>query len=64
MTVAERIYQAVKPMPEPLALEVLDFVEYLTLKREGQGWTALQESSLKHVWGNEDDEIWNGFGRQ
>ncbi len=34
MMVAERIYQNVQKLPEPLQAEVLDFVEYLLLKAE------------------------------
>lgn len=32
MAVAEKINQHLKNMPEPLQVEVLDFVEYLNLK--------------------------------
>ncbi|AFL72867.1 DUF2281 domain-containing protein [Thiocystis violascens] len=33
MTIAERIYEIVKKMPEDQAAEVLDFVEFLQAKR-------------------------------
>ena len=32
MSIAEQIYEVVKPLPEPLALEVLHFIEYLSSK--------------------------------
>lgn len=33
MTIADMVYQKVQTMPEKLAQEVLDFAEYLTIKR-------------------------------
>lgn len=36
MNTAEKIYQGVQDFPEPLALEVLHFVEFLRLKN--QSW--------------------------
>ncbi|RKZ93452.1 MAG: hypothetical protein DRR19_01010 [Candidatus Parabeggiatoa sp. nov. 1] len=33
MTIADMVYQQVQTMPERLAQEVLDFTEYLTVKR-------------------------------
>lgn len=32
MSIAEEIYEAAKPLPESLALEVLHFIEYLSSK--------------------------------
>ena len=37
MRVSERIYEAVKKLPEPLQAEVLDFVHTLASKTERQG---------------------------
>jgi hypothetical protein len=34
MALANRIYEAVKPLPEALAREVLDFIEFLRSRRE------------------------------
>jgi hypothetical protein len=59
MTLAQRIYEAAKPLPEPLAREVLDFIEYLRAKGEREGWSLAQQSSLEAVWNNEADEVWN-----
>ncbi|KOR27174.1 hypothetical protein TI03_07420 [Achromatium sp. WMS1] len=33
MTIADMVYQQVQTMPEKLAQEILDFAEYLTIKR-------------------------------
>lgn len=62
-SVAERIYEIVKPLPESLALEALHFVEYLNSKTseraEMTAFTRAQETAMQHVWDNPDDEVWN-----
>ncbi len=32
MSITDQIYEVVKPLPEPLALEALHFIEYLSSK--------------------------------
>ncbi len=63
MSIAEQIYEVAKPLPESLALEALHFIEYLSRKNVGRAeisdLTRAQEIVMKHVWDNEDDEIWN-----
>ncbi|ULQ46628.1 DUF2281 domain-containing protein [Flagellatimonas centrodinii] len=62
MTTADRIYESVKPLPEPLAQEVLDFVTFLKTRRLGadiDDLIAAQAASLAHSWDNADDEAWN-----
>ena len=59
MTLAQRIFEAAKPLPEPLAREVLDFIEYLRVKDDRDGWMLAQNSSLNALWGHADDEVWN-----
>lgn len=63
MSIAEQIYEVAKPLPEPLALEALHFIEYLSSKTvdraEIPDLTRAQESVMKHVWDNQDDEVWN-----
>jgi hypothetical protein len=62
MAIAEKIYEAVKPLPEALAREVLDFVEFLRARREQQthdNLAAAQTASMTGVWDNPDDEVWN-----
>lgn len=62
MSLADKIYEAVKPLPETLAREVLDFVEFLHARREQGSYdnlTAAQASSMHAVWDNTDDEAWN-----
>jgi hypothetical protein len=63
-TIADRIYDQASKLPEPLAREVLDFIGYLEI-RHGlrdlltEDLKAAQESAMRHVWDNADDEVWN-----
>jgi hypothetical protein len=63
MSIAEQIYEVAKPLPESMALEVLHFVEYLRDRNaessEVLGWIQVQSTVMKHVWDNQDDEIWD-----
>ena len=63
MSIAEKIYEVAKPLPESLALEALHFVEYLSSKNadrtEMSDLTRAQEIVMRHVWDNQDDEVWN-----
>ncbi len=61
-TLAEKIYEAAKPLPEPLAAEALRYIEYLRFRsgrEEAQAWLSAQETALKKVWDNDEDEVWN-----
>ena len=63
MSIAEQIYEAAKPLPESLALEALLFIEYLSSinadRTEMTDLTRAQEILMKHVWNNQDDEVWD-----
>lgn len=66
MTTAEQVYEAVKSLPESLIREVLDFVHFLRARRgatperaEELNLIYAQETSLKKVWDNVEDEVWN-----
>lgn len=62
MNTAEQIYEQVKTFPEPVAMEVLDFVGYLKEKQDRAVHDNLihaQEKSMKALWENETDEVWN-----
>lgn len=63
VSIAEQIYQIAKPLPEPLALEALHFIEYLSNKAadiaEISDLENAQEVVMKHVWDNPDDKVWN-----
>ncbi len=64
MDIAEEIYKQVRRLPESLAREVLDFVEYIEHKHELKlhGTDHLKEaqvSVMKRIWDNAEDEVWN-----
>ena len=62
MTVADMVYEQVKALPEPLAREVLDFVNSLRERGERTEWRDLmnaQAGSLAPVWDNAEDKVWD-----
>lgn len=61
MTLAEKVYQAVKPLPEPLVQEVLDFARFLQHREETLEWQNLMQAQAMSLtdWNNADDEVWN-----
>ncbi len=61
MNLAEQVYQTVKPLPEPMVQEVLDFALFLRQREESLEWQNLmlaQTASLAD-WDNPEDEVWN-----
>lgn len=61
MTTAEMVYARVKQLPEPIAREILDFVDFLTQRehdREADMMQA-QSSSLARIWDNDSDDVYN-----
>ncbi|MHB1292542.1 MAG: DUF2281 domain-containing protein [Sulfuricella sp.] len=65
MNTAEIIYERAKNLPEPLAREVLDFVNFITLKNEradSENLMLAQQPSLAGIWDNVEDEVWNHAG--
>ena len=62
MNIADMVYQRVKSLPEPLAREVLDFVEFLRERQDRADWRDLmnaQTLSLAPVWDNAEDKVWD-----
>lgn len=62
MNIAEKIFETVKPLPESLAREVLDFAEFLRSRGEHDALENLaqaQSQSMRADWDNPDDEVWN-----
>jgi hypothetical protein len=62
MTFADRIYEQVKELPEPLAREVLTFVENLRRRQADADTHDLmiaQAASLAPVWDNAEDKVWD-----
>ena len=64
MNIAQKIYEQARRLPEPLAREVLDFIEYIEAKHglKDIGSEHLKVSQIPvmtNVWDNKEDEIWN-----
>lgn len=62
MAIADKVYEQVKMLPEPLAREVLDFVMFLRNRADRREWRDLmdaQASSLAPVWDNAEDKVWD-----
>jgi hypothetical protein len=60
MTIAELIYEQAKTLPDPLALEVLDFIGYLREHRDREEWRDLmsaQADAVSPIWDNPDDQV-------
>ena len=61
MNLAEQLYQTVKPLPETLVQEVLDFALFLQQREESLEWRnfMLAQASSLDDWDNAEDEVWN-----
>lgn len=63
MAVAELIFESVKSLLEPMAVEVLHYAQYLKARCQDQAelldLTLAQQTTMNHVWDNPDDEVWN-----
>ncbi len=64
MNIAEKIYQEACRLPEHLAEEVLDFIEFIQKKhdirdKELENLKEAQLLVMNRIWDNEDDEVWN-----
>jgi len=65
MSTAERIFKEAQKLPDTLAQEVLDFIEYIEIKhglrdRLTEELKQAQEPAMRHAWDNQDGEVWNG----
>ena len=63
MNVADKICEKAKDLPEPLAREVLEFIEQISAHRDSgtEAFKKAQEPVMKQIWDNKEDDIWNGF---
>jgi hypothetical protein len=61
MSLAEQVYQTVKPLPEDMVQEVLDFALFLRHRDENTEWQnlILAQTSALTDWENDEDEVWN-----
>lgn len=62
MSIADLIYEKTRNLPDDLAREVLDFVGFLTERRERSSERNLmeaQETGLTAVWDTPEDQAWD-----
>ena len=60
MNVADKICEKARDLPEPLAREVLEFIERISSHRDSniEALKKAQEAVMKRIWENKEDEIW------
>ncbi len=61
MNVADKICEKAKDLPEPLAKEVLEFIEQISANRDfgTEAFKKAQEPVMKQIWDNKEDDIRN-----
>ncbi|NOS88048.1 MAG: DUF2281 domain-containing protein [Methylococcaceae bacterium] len=61
MNLAEQVYQAVKPLPDPIVQEILDFALFLRQREAAVEWQNLMHAQTVSLsdWDNTEDEVWN-----
>jgi hypothetical protein len=61
MSLAEVVYQTIKPLPEDMIREVLDFALFVQQKAEKKEWKNLIDAQTLSFsdWDNLEDEVWN-----
>lgn len=61
MNLADQLYETVRPLPDTLIQEVIDFALFLKQREEQAEWQNLQQAQTLslHDWNNPEDEVWN-----
>jgi hypothetical protein len=61
MSLAEQVYQTIKPLPESIVQEILDFALFLRQREEQAEWQNLKDAQTCSLtdWDNVEDEVWN-----
>jgi len=61
MSLADQVYQTIKPLPESMVQEVLDFALFLREREEKAEWQNLMTAQTISLadWDNAEDEVWN-----
>ena len=61
MSLAEQVYQTIKPLPEAMVQQVLDFALFLSQREENAEWQNLEEAQARSLadWDNAEDEVWD-----
>jgi hypothetical protein len=61
MNVTDKICEKARDLPEPLAREVLEFIERISANRDSgiEAFKKAQEPVMKRIWENKEDDVWN-----
>ena len=61
VNVADEICEKARDLPEPLAREVLEFIEQISALRDSdtEAFKKAQEPVMKQIWENKVDDVWN-----
>ena len=61
MSLAEQVYKTIKPLPEPMLQEILDFALFLRQREEQAEWQNLMNAQTCSLldWDNVEDEVWD-----
>jgi hypothetical protein len=61
MNVTDKICEKARDLPEPLAREVLEFIERISARRDSgiEAFKKAQEPVMKRIWENKEDDVWN-----
>jgi Protein of unknown function (DUF2281) len=61
MSLAEEVYQTIKPLPDAIVQEILDFALFLRQREEALEWRKLMLAQTNSFadWDNFEDEVWN-----
>ncbi|MFC1859601.1 hypothetical protein ACFL9U_16460 [Thermodesulfobacteriota bacterium] len=61
MNIADKICEKARGLPEPLAKEVLEFIERI-YGQQDIGIEELKKAQvpvMKRIWENKEDDVWN-----
>lgn len=61
MNVADKICEKARDLPEPLAGEVLEFIEQIGAHPDAgvEKLENAQVPAMKQIWENKEDDVWN-----
>jgi len=61
MSLAEQVYQTIKPLPEHMVQEILDFALFLRQREEQAEWQNFKDAQACSLadWDNVEDEVCN-----
>ena len=66
MNIIEEICREAQHLPEPLAREALDFINFIKTRYETKDMQMdylkqAQSTVMDHVWNNKEDEVWDAL---